>query len=220
MVPDSVILRPLVDVFALLPVVDRIWPNVLVAENPAVEGADGFIGGGAHSPPCKFAEEQLKCAEGAVGPVFVRSQNVVPLVVAAEPLAGERASLPVRGGHDVAVRPVSSVPFSRVEESKPPRWRGAAVWIAGGMALAVALGSGWMLYQKSRATPQTTAALRIVPSSSLPVNEKDELAAAPARDVRKPQAPSIRQPSPAVARHLNGSPAPLACGKRSRRNSS
>jgi TonB family protein len=153
---------------------------------------------------------QIRRPTGAVGPVFVRSQNVVPPVVAAEPLTGERASLPVRAGHDVAARPVSSVPFARLEESKPSRWRGAAVWIAGGMALAVALGSGWMLYQKSRSTPQTTATLRIVPSSSLPVNEKDELAVAPARRVRKPQATSIRKPSPAVARHLNGSRAPLA----------
>ena len=155
---------------------------------------------------------QIRRPTGAVGPVFVRSQNVVPLVIAAEPLTGESASLPLRGGHDVAVRPVVlSVPFSRVEESKPSRWRGAAVWIASGMALAVALGSGWIHYQKSRATPQATAALQIVPSSSLPVNEqKDDLATAPAERVRKSQPLVTRRASPTVARHLKSFRTPPA----------
>jgi TonB family protein len=154
---------------------------------------------------------QIHRSTGAVGPVFVRSQNVVPLVVTAEPLAGERASLPVRRDHELAVRPVPSVPFSRMEESKPSRWRGAAVWVAGGMALAVALGSGWIHYQKSRATPQTTAALPSVPSSTSPVNEEqNERATVPAGRVWKPQPLVTRKASPAVARHLNSLRTPLA----------
>jgi TonB family protein len=154
---------------------------------------------------------QIRRPTGAVGPVFVRSQNVVPLVVATEPLTGDRPSQPVRGGYDVAVRPVPSVPFSQVEESEPSRWRGAAVWVVGVTALAVALGSGWIHYQKNRATPQTTAALQIVPSSSLPVNdEKDDLAMAPAGRVRKSQPLVTRKASPAVARHLKSFRTPPA----------
>ena len=119
---------------------------------------------------------QIRRPTDAVGRVLVRSQNVVPISVAPEPLAGERATLPVRGNHDWPVRPVPSVPFSRLEESKPSRWRGAAVGLASGMALAVALVSGWMLYQMGGETPQTTAALPTGPSSSLPTVPSTEFA--------------------------------------------
>jgi len=152
---------------------------------------------------------QIRRPTSPVGPVFVRSQNVVPIVVASEPPIGDRASLVVRGSDDVAVHPVSSVPLFRTEESKTSRWRGATVGIAG-MALAIALGSGWMLYQKSRATPQTEASLQIVPSPNLPASESHELTTVPARHTERPQAPVTRKRSPAAARHLNRSRAPLA----------
>jgi TonB family protein len=144
-----------------------------------------------------------------VAPVFVRSQNVVPFVTAAEPLASERAPLPIPGTYGVPVHPVPPVPFYRLEDSQPSQRRGPAVWIACGMVLAVALGSGWMLYQKGRAIPQTTAALKTVPSSNLSADEKNDRAPAPASSLHNLQAPVIRRSSPAVARHLNDSRAPL-----------
>jgi len=165
---------------------------------------------------------QVRRPTGAVGRVFVLSQNVVPISVvplaaAPEPLAGERATLPVRGNHDWPVRSVPSVPFSRLEQSKPSRWRGAAVGLACGMALAVALASGWMLYQMGGETPQTTAALPSGPSSSLPIvpstslpihDEKDERATA--GRVRKSQPLVTRKASPAAARHFHTSRTPPA----------
>jgi len=152
---------------------------------------------------------QVPRPTGALGPVFVRSHNAVPLVAADEPLIAERASPPVRERHDAAVRPVPSVPFSRMEESNPSWRRGAAVWVACAVMLAIALGSGWMLYQKNRTTPQTTAALQTVPSSSSPLHEqpanddREERATAPAEPVRKPQPVATRKTSRAVARRLH-----------------
>ncbi|WP_263383765.1 energy transducer TonB [Granulicella arctica] len=143
---------------------------------------------------------QIRRPTGAVGPVFVRSQNVIPVVVAAEALPGERAAMPVPGSHDVPVRPVSSVPFYRLEDLEPSRGRGAAVWIAGAMALAVALGSGWMLYHKGHAAPQTTAVLQIVPSPNLPVHDSNERTTEPVRRVQRSRAPVIRRPAPTAGR--------------------
>ncbi len=178
---------------------------------------------------------QIRRPSGTAGRVLVRSHNVVPISVAPEPLAGERATLPVRGDHDWVAHPVPSVPFSRSEESKPSRWRGVAVGLASGMALAVALASGWMLYQMGGETPQTTAALPSGPSSSLPIvpstslpivpstslpiipstdspihNDKDERATAPAGRVRKSQPLATRKASPAAARHFHTSRTPPA----------
>jgi len=162
---------------------------------------------------------QVPRPTGALGPVFVRSQNVVPLAalaVADEPRIAEPAPLPLRRDQDVMVRPVPSMPFyhSHAEESKPSPWRGGAVWVAGVTALAVALGSGWMFYQKNRTTPQTTAALRTVPPSSSPVPEEPvheepvsrknaEPTTAPADRVRKPQPLVAHKTPPAVARRLH-----------------
>jgi len=152
---------------------------------------------------------QIRRPTGAVAPVFVRSRNVIPDAIGPEPVIGERASLPVRAIHDVAASPTSAMPFFRAqEESEPSRRRGAAVWIAGGIALAVALGAGWMLYPKGRPAPQPTAARIVQPtgspvSPSLPIHEDNEPPAAPAIRVRKAPAPVVRKPSPAVARRLN-----------------
>jgi TonB family protein len=152
---------------------------------------------------------QIRRHTGAVEPVFVRSRNVIPVVLAAESLTGKRASLPLREYYDVPIQPVSPVPFFRSEDSEPSQRRGAAIWIVGGIALAIALRSGWTLYQKGHATLETTEALRVVQPSNLPVNDTEQTTA-PARRLQKIPAPVIRRPSQAVARHLNDAHAPLA----------
>jgi TonB family protein len=150
---------------------------------------------------------RIRRPTGAVVPVFVRSHNVVPLA-AGEPLTGERTPLPVLGGYDVLSLPVSSVPSYLSEDSKLWRRRGAAGWIAGGMVLAVALVSGWMLYQKGHATPQTLAVLR-APFSNSPDNESDEHTTGLAKHFQKLPVPVTRKPVATAARHSNSPRAPL-----------
>ncbi len=158
---------------------------------------------------------QIPRQTGPVGPVFVRYQNVVTVAVGAKPLLHDRLSPPAHGGDHITVRPDSTAPSFMAQEPIASRWRGPVVSIAAVIALAVAMGSGWMGYQKSRKTLPVTAPL-VASSPGMPVNdEKYDLAKAPPAPLRKPQAP-MRKPSPAVARTARGLRTPLAASPTSK----
>ena len=148
---------------------------------------------------------QVRRPTGVVQPVFVRSHNVVPLVLAAEPPNARLASSPVPGDDNVPVHPVSSVPFYQLDEAQASPGRRPAIWISSAVALVVAMGSGWMLYEKSHAAQQTAAALQNSPLSSPTVQESKERTAVPAGRPQRLQAPVIRKHSPAAVRRLDGS---------------
>lgn len=148
---------------------------------------------------------QVRRPAGALSPVFVRSQNVVPRVIAPEPFISDRASLPATRAEHVAVRPVSSGPLFQMDEAQSSRGRGATVWVVGVMVAAVALGLGWMIYRNNSPAPQTLTELQTGPSSKSPVNEDRENPAPPAEHAWKPQPVVPRKASPVAARHLNGS---------------